>query len=224
MHQHVSFRIAIVTAVGIAVAGWYVSELFRQARHSAHAAEPAAAKQTTSTPAAAASSTDNAQDAELKPVPKTADEWKKALSPEAFHVLREHGTERAFTGEYWNTKKPGLYRCAGCGMPLFDAATKFDSGTGWPSFFQPVDGVPGKNVGQSIDRKMLVPRVEVHCNRCGGHLGHVFSDGPQPTGLRYCINSVSIKLDEKGTAKPKDSATKDGTTEKKATNEKSSDK
>lgn len=227
MLQHVSFRIVVALAVGIALAGWYVSAEFREVRRSAVAAEPPpqssptavaapeGSKNATSDSATSDSTTTGSQasaeaaDPELKPVPKTPDEWKKILSPQAFKVLRQHDTERAFTGEYWNSKKTGLYRCAGCGMPLFDSTTKFDSGTGWPSFYQPVDGVPGKNVGQSIDHKMFVPRVEVHCNRCGGHLGHVFSDGPQPTGLRYCINSVSIKLDEKGATKPKDATPTD---------------
>lgn len=126
-------------------------------------------------------------------VDKTETEWRTALSAEQYHVLREQGTERAFTGAYWNTKAPGIYRCAGCGEALFESDTKFDSGTGWPSFWQPMDETA---VETETDQSVGMTRTEVHCRRCGSHLGHVFPDGPQPTGLRYCINSVSLKLDE----------------------------
>ncbi|MFH5805912.1 peptide-methionine (R)-S-oxide reductase MsrB [Alienimonas sp. DA493] len=122
-------------------------------------------------------------------------EWKARLTPEQYKILRKHGTERAGTGKYADSKVPGVYDCAGCGLPLFDSKTKFDSGTGWPSFYQPIDGVKGDNVGESVDKSWFMTRTEVHCNRCGGHLGHVFNDGPRPTGLRYCINSASLKLD-----------------------------
>jgi peptide-methionine (R)-S-oxide reductase len=159
---------------------------------------PAVADDSTAADKAAAQT-----DPALKPVPQTPAEWKKALTPQQFHVLREHGTERAFSGQYHNSKKAGTYRCAGCGAQLFTSDKKFDSGTGWPSFWQPIDGVQSKAVGSQIDNSWFQQRTEVHCNRCGGHLGHVFSDGPQPTGLRYCINSVSIKLDE--TKAPADS-------------------
>lgn len=199
MHP-ISFRFAVLAAILVAYAGWYVAGSFRHARMAAMAAEPTAKPAPKSAEPAVAPPGDPANDPELKPVPKTDAEWRKTLTKEQYHVLREHGTERAFTGEYHNSKKPGLYRCAGCGLPLFESGTKFESGTGWPSFFQPVDGVKSRNVGQTLDNSLFMQRLEVHCNRCGGHLGHVFSDGPQPTGLRYCINSVSIKLDEK--AKP----------------------
>ena len=126
-------------------------------------------------------------------VEKSDAEWKSELTPQQYRVLREKGTEAPFTGKYWNEHADGVYRCAACGNPLFDASTKFESGTGWPSFFQPIEG---GRVDSEEDRTLFMRRTEVHCARCGGHLGHVFDDGPQPTGLRYCINSASLDLDE----------------------------
>ena len=125
-------------------------------------------------------------------IPKTEAEWRSKLPPEKYHVLREGGTERAFTGEYWATKTPGTYRCAGCGEELFSSDTKYESGSGWPSFWQPMD--PEKIV-ELPDHSYGMTRTEIRCARCGSHLGHVFPDGPQPTGLRYCVNSASLELD-----------------------------
>ena len=119
-------------------------------------------------------------------------EWKKALSAEQYEVLRRKGTEGAFTGKYYNSKEEGVYRCAGCGNPLFDSEAKFDSGTGWPSYYQPVSR---EAVQSEEDNSYGMIRLEVLCSRCGGHLGHVFPDGPEPTGQRYCINSVSLDFE-----------------------------
>jgi len=126
-------------------------------------------------------------------ITKTEAEWKKELTPEQYAVLRQKGTERAFTGAYWATKDQGVYHCAGCGEVLFASDTKFDSGCGWPSFYTPMSS---NVVTEASDQTHGMVRTEVLCSKCGGHLGHVFDDGPQPTGLRYCINSASLKFDK----------------------------
>jgi peptide-methionine (R)-S-oxide reductase len=125
---------------------------------------------------------------ETFPVTKTDAEWRAELSPEAFRVLREHGTERPGTSPLNREKRPGTFDCAGCGTPLFEASTKYESGTGWPSFWKPIEGA----VATRTDRAFFMTRTEVHCATCGGHLGHVFPDGPAPTGERYCMNGVSL--------------------------------
>lgn len=128
-------------------------------------------------------------------VSKTDDEWRSTLTPEAYEIARQAGTERAFTGIYWDTKTPGTYCCRCCGTALFDSETKYDSGSGWPSFYEPIDNAA---VRTQEDRSLLPARIEVLCATCDAHLGHVFPDGPNPTGLRFCMNSASLDLDEQG--------------------------
>jgi peptide-methionine (R)-S-oxide reductase len=127
-------------------------------------------------------------------VVKSEDEWRQQLTPEQFAVCRKKGTERAFSGEYWDNHESGTYRCVGCGTPLFSSEAKYESGTGWPSFYEPIDP---QNVATEEDRGLFMRRTEVHCAVCDSHLGHIFSDGPRPTGLRYCLNSVSLNFEPK---------------------------
>lgn len=129
----------------------------------------------------------------MSDVPNTDAEWREKLSPDQYQILRQGGTERAFTGKYWDSKADGTYKCAGCGTELFSSDTKYESGSGWPSFFKPMDP---STIDEVDDRSFGMVRTEIRCSNCGGHLGHVFSDGPQPTGLRYCVNSASLDLDE----------------------------
>ena len=137
----------------------------------------------------------NVGDISMNKVRKSDEVWRKELTPEQYRILREKGTEPAFTGEHANTKEKGVYRCAACGTPLFSSETKYDSGTGWPSFYAPITE---ENIREEEDRSHGMRRTEVLCNVCDSHLGHVFPDGPEPTGLRYCLNSAALRLEREG--------------------------
>jgi peptide-methionine (R)-S-oxide reductase len=162
--------------LGFVGTAWIFRTLFKQSQFAAAMTEETAMKPTEETFAVA----------------KTEEEWRAELTPEAYQVLRKHGTERPRSSSLDKEYGPGRYDCAGCGQQLFAADTKFDSGTGWPSFWQPLEGA----IATTTDKTLFMTRVEVHCSRCGGHLGHVFNDGPAPTGLRYCMNGVSLKYEQ----------------------------
>ncbi len=195
-----STMIAAALAMFVIAGGWYVGAKLRTAG-DVNPSQTAV----NSEPKEQVMSTDGAKSP--PPVmPKTDEEWRKFLTEEQFYVTRKKGTERAFSGEYWDTKTPGVYKCICCGEPLFTSEAKFDSHCGWPSFYQPIDGLKDKRVEEHVDKSHFMVRTEVTCRKCGAHLGHVFDDSPQtPTGMRYCINSASLKLEPKtegGATKP----------------------
>ena len=180
-----SLMLALIAAACAKATQPQMAEAEEQMTHAGSGAKTEAAEQP------AIMDQETPMNGEVEKIEKTDEEWRKELTPEQYRVTRQKGTERAFTGEYWDEKTPGVYTCVACGLPLFDSDTKFKSGTGWPSFYKPIEP---SHVDEESDSTLGMTRTEVLCARCEAHLGHVFTDGPKPTGLRYCINSASLKL------------------------------
>ncbi len=180
--------------ITLLVAGLGLGVLVVTGSSSKGGSKPAAEGKTTSAEKTKTAAAEKSKAEKITPIVRSDEEWQKLLTPEQYRILRQKGTEMAFTGAYWKTHDRGIYKCAGCGLELFDSDEKFDSGTGWPSFWAPHK--PSHVTGET-DLAHGMMRDEVVCARCGGHLGHVFDDGPKPTGLRYCINSAALKLEKK---------------------------